>query len=186
MAGEENAIIEASKIIRALRRFKLKSDVKGLSGSVTPLSIRSSESILTNPDICMVRIDLHYPPRISKLRAKKIFEKGLSSIQNLRGRLEIKLMKRPTPYMEPYYLKDESEMLKIAASIYSSVFGESPKFTVSESVNDSNYLVNKAGIETIVFGPSGVGEHSPDEYVIFDSVVKSAIFYRELISRLCL
>lgn len=180
--GAINTIIEASKIVLYLTKVSFPTGKDKAKTNVAPLSIRSSESILTHPERCILRFDVHYPPGVSKISAKKRFVKAVLDTPNLKVKPNIDLMKRPTPYMEPYYI--ENEIVEKIRGIIASILGHPPDLGISASVNDANYLNNRAKIPTLVFGPSGMNEHAPDEYVEFDSVVTSAKVYATIVEEM--
>ena len=57
---------------------------------------------------------------------------------------------------------------------YKMVTGEEPILTGSTGANEQRLLVHRAGTPTLVFGPIGAGAHSPNEYVVVESVLTVA------------
>jgi acetylornithine deacetylase len=54
------------------------------------------------------------------------------------------------------------------------VLGRKPEITAAPYPCDAGLMHRDFGIPTLLFGPCGAGAHNPDEYVEFDSVVRTA------------
>ena len=55
-----------------------------------------------------------------------------------------------------------------------SVLGRKPEITAAPYPCDAGLIHRDFGIPTLLFGPCGAGAHNPDEYVEFDSVLRTA------------
>ncbi len=167
-----NAIIEAAKLVLWASEFpKLP---KSCGGTVAPLSIKSRELMITHPDLCVLRVDRHYPPGEDEQSAKRKFISHLKRAPNLRAHLEVDVMDRPTPFLTPYRLSEDEPIVRAAGETGREIFGREPETVVLRYVTDANYLSTLAGIPTITLGPKGGNMHSPDEHVSFSSVVALA------------
>lgn len=172
-----NAVIEAAKII--LWAVELPK-VDGIGGSVAPLSIKSPELVIAHPDRCMVRLDRHYPPGNDPGAIRKNFIGHLRRTPELRAKIKISLMKRPTPFMEPYEIPDNDSLVEKIQKISEEVLGNRLETGVYWTVSDANYLYKIGGIRSVILGPEGNNHHSADEHVILPSVYEMA----ELLARL--
>ena len=162
-----NAIIEAAKII--LWAVKIPK-LDGIGGSVAPLNVKSPELIIAHPDRCMIRLDRHYPPGQEPGVVRRKFVNLIRKTPELSAKVSINLMKRPTPFMEPYELSEDHEwVVKVGESV-KRVTGESPRTGVYHTVSDANYLYTLGGIPSVILGPRGGNHHSSDEYVDLKSV----------------
>jgi acetylornithine deacetylase len=56
----------------------------------------------------------------------------------------------------------------------SAVFGRKPVVSAAPYPCDAGLIQRDFGIPTLLFGPCGAGAHNPDEYVEFDSVMRTA------------
>ncbi len=166
-----NAVIEAAKII--LWAIDLPK-VDGIGGSVAPLSIKSPELIIAHPDRCLVRLDRHYPPRNDPGVIRKKFMRHLKKTPELKAKIKISLMKRPTPFMEPYELSENDDFIEEIQATAKEVIGDKLDVDIYRTVSDANYLYRMKGIRPVIFGPQGGNHHSADEYVLLPSVYKVA------------
>ncbi len=162
-----NAVIEAAKVI--LWAVDLPK-VDGIGGSVAPLSIKSPELVMAHPDRCLVRLDRHYPPGNDPGVIRKKFMDHLRKTPELRAKIKISLMKRPTPFMEPYELPEDDDFIKRLQEKAAEVLGRELETAVYRTVSDANYLYKMAGIKPVILGPEGGNHHSADEYVNLPSV----------------
>lgn len=173
-----NAIVEAAKII--LWAIELPK-VDGIGGSVAPLTIKSPELIIAHPDKCLVRLDRHYPPGQDPGVIRKKFMEYIRKTPELRARISVSLMKRPTPFMEPYEIPEDDEFVKYIQETSNRVLGREMETSIYWTVSDANYLNKLANIKAVIIGPQGGNHHSPDEYVDLPSVYILAELLYELL-----
>lgn len=173
-----NAIVEAAKII--MWAIDLPK-VDGIGGSVAPLTIKSPELIIAHPDKCLVRLDRHYPPGQDPGVIRKKFMDYIRKTPELRARVSISLMKRPTPFMEPYEIPENDEFIDYIQGASSRVLGRRMETSVYWTVSDANYISKLGNIKSVIIGPEGGNHHSPDEYVYLPSVYALAELLSELI-----
>ena len=74
---------------------------------------------------------------------------------------------------EPFEVAPDAHIVRVLASEAAAVLGRTPAFVGDTPWMDAALLAN-AGIETVVMGPTGAGEHSAVEWVDVESVVKMA------------
>jgi acetylornithine deacetylase/succinyl-diaminopimelate desuccinylase-like protein len=166
-----NAVREAAKLILALDKLPLDA-----GGSVSVLSVNGGTDFLTVPDSCKLVLDRH-------LGVDEKVEEALSQVRtfienlHLRARFQVKLFKRPTPYMKPYRIGENEPILQAVEQACLRVRGKIPRKRIGLSVGDENYLVGRAGIPTVTLGPRGGNEHGANEYVELPSVVEAANIY---------
>jgi acetylornithine deacetylase/succinyl-diaminopimelate desuccinylase-like protein len=162
-----NAIVEASKIVLHATRYPEISP-----GTIAPLSIKSPELIMDHPGICLLRIDHHHPPGETEDEVRRRLISYLQRTERLKAEISIKPMKRPTPFMEPYLLDENSDLLRVLRDSFAKSLNSEPVVDVHRSVSEANYLNNIAKIPSVIIGPDGGNRHSSDEFVYIDSVVK--------------
>ncbi len=173
-----NAVIEAAKIV--LWAVDLPK-VDGIGGSVAPLSIKSPELVMAHPDRCLVRLDRHYPPGNDPGVIRKRFMEHLRKTPELRARIKISLMKRPTPFMEPYELPEDDDFVRRVQEVAEDALGRRFETDIYRTVSDANYLYKMGGIKPVILGPEGGNHHSADEYVMLPSVYEMAEFLAHLL-----
>jgi acetylornithine deacetylase len=80
---------------------------------------------------------------------------------------------RPFFVREPFEVSPDAPIVRTLAAAAAAVLGQTPAFFGDTPWMDAALLA-EAGIETVVMGPIGAGEHSAVEWVDVDSVVKMA------------
>jgi acetylornithine deacetylase len=73
----------------------------------------------------------------------------------------------------PWEVSPEAEIVRLLAGASEATLGSRPAFMGDTPWMDAA-LLSEAGIETVVMGPVGAGEHSAEEWVDLDSVVTMA------------
>jgi acetylornithine deacetylase len=74
---------------------------------------------------------------------------------------------------EPFEVSPDAHIVRVLAGEAAAVLGRTPAFVGDTPWMDAALLAN-AGIETVVMGPTGAGEHSAVEWVDVESVVRMA------------
>jgi acetylornithine deacetylase/succinyl-diaminopimelate desuccinylase-like protein len=180
-----NAIVEQSKIALHLTEMPMEHNEKyDAKGKLTVLYTESSKPSLSVPDYSLLRVDRHYLPGKTKEEIIEEFREFVNSTRNLKANVEIDLMKRPTPFMEPFLLSEDESVVETVKKTAREVLGRVPACFIGLSVNDANYLNNIANIPTVCYGPSGANIHSPDEYVEFSSVVDASRIYFQIVENI--
>jgi len=171
-----NAILEAAKLVR----WSVESSDGG--EIIAPIGIRSPEFVVTHPDLCIVKLDVHYPPGEAEESIRRRVPARLRKTPNLLASLKISPVKRPTPFLRPFKLPEDADIVRGISRAFRLALGRPPELFIMKSVTDANYLNNLAEIPSVVIGPSGGNQHSPNEYVIFSSVADMARLLLALLS----
>jgi acetylornithine deacetylase len=74
---------------------------------------------------------------------------------------------------EPWEVSPEAGIVRVLRAASEPVLGRTPRFVGDTPWMDAALLAG-AGVETVVMGPIGAGEHSIEEWVDLDSVVRMA------------
>ena len=168
--ADGNAIVDASRIILNLNKLPIEKKY------VTVLTVNSETDFLSTPDTCKLLI--HRQLKIGESKKQALTQmRSLVSSLHLKSHVKIKIFKRPTPDMKPYIIDKKSKIVEAVENACVKVLRRKPRKTVGICVGDENYLVNRAKIPTVTFGPKGGNEHSPDEYVHLTSLVDTANIY---------
>jgi acetylornithine deacetylase/succinyl-diaminopimelate desuccinylase-like protein len=173
-----NAVSECAKIVDALNNLPLRSHPKLGFGSQCVLKIQGGGDSLSVPDKCTIWVDRHTIPNETKDQIFSDFD-GILQKLNLDSQYELSLMKRETPYLEPYILEEDSDWAKKFLSSYEEFYGKKPKIGYGKSVGDFNAFGKY--MPTIVFGPGGENPHAPNECVYMDSIMHCRDFYLKFI-----
>jgi len=95
---------------------------------------------------------------------------------------------RPFFARHPFEVSPDAEIVKVLGSAARETLGRQPAFVGDTPWMDSALLAD-AGIETVVMGPRGAGEHSIEEWVDLESVIamaeilaRTAVVYCEVLT----
>jgi acetylornithine deacetylase/succinyl-diaminopimelate desuccinylase-like protein len=177
-----NAIEEGSKIILALKKLKLRSHKLLGKSTVCPLKFESKVESLSVPEIAEIVIDRHLVPpetQSSVLREMKTLVKNL----HLRAKVDVKFVKRDTPFLMPYITPKEHPFVKMVSNIVKKKFGK-VVFGYGLSVADENYFGSRAKLPVIVIGPKGGNCHTSNEWVSISSINELIEIFREVLETL--
>jgi acetylornithine deacetylase/succinyl-diaminopimelate desuccinylase-like protein len=170
-----NAVEEASRLILQLRKLPL-GVVHDVKGSVEVLAMSGGTEFLTVPDSCNLLIDRHLVPGESGKEALKQMKKLVKDMKP-KAKFEVKLFKKPTPFMEPYLLDGNISIVMAIEEACFNVRGVKPRKRIGLSAGDENYLVMRAGIPTGTLGPMGGNVHEPNEWTDLRSVAEATNIY---------
>ena len=153
--------------------------------------IRGGESYFVVPDRCDIWIDRRTIPGETKEDVKREVEGFLDPIKGLRPEFqyEIALNERPDwkwpKIIERGYksviISQDEEIVRLASSSYKKVVGSDPEMAFLMYWTETDFLVNEAGIPTIVFGPGEPGEaHSTHESIAVSQLERAARIYLDM------
>ena len=169
-----NAIEDAARVVTNLNRIKPRQHELLGRGSLCVLKVIGGGGSLSVPDKCLIRVDRHVVPGETQELVMDDFVKALKPLE-IQSKLKFTWMKRPTPFLEPY-ITERTELVKAFIFKQREISGSSDDNIVyGESVGDFN-LFGKA-MPTIVYGPAAQDWHSPNEFVLVDSIVRVRDIY---------
>jgi acetylornithine deacetylase len=85
----------------------------------------------------------------------------------------LKISSRTLLHREPFETTPEAPVVRSVVVAAATVLGEAPPLVGESPWMDSAFLAS-AGVDTVVFGPSGAGAHAAVEWVDLDSVQRTA------------
>jgi acetylornithine deacetylase len=124
------------------------------------------------PDVCVIDLDLKYPPDASAENIKREFENHIHAVAQTDPWL-----KENPPTLEwglngvsfpPVLTPMDHPIVKVLSNAVANN-GYKPSYGGFVAVCDAAFYAGK-GIKTIIFGPEGAGAHAEDEYVTVDSL----------------
>lgn len=139
------------------------------------------------PDICVIDFDMKFLPHERSADIRREFEDCIARFAKSdpwleehppEVRWELGNLHFP-PVDTPL---DHPLTQAVEASIAAS--GRPPEIVGSLGVTDAAHYAAK-GIPAVVFGPSGGGQHGPDEFVLLSSVRETSAIIADSIVRLC-
>jgi acetylornithine deacetylase/succinyl-diaminopimelate desuccinylase-like protein len=173
-----NAIEDAAEFTRRLKELKLKKHPVLGKGSICALKIEGGGDSLSVPSSCFVRVDRHVVPGESKSSVMSDF-RNLIREYGLQERVEVRWMKRPTPFLQPYITK-RTPLVNLLISEHRRFFRAGTGY--GRSVGDYNLFARR--MPTVVFGPKGANWHARQEYVEVDSIKRCHNFYKHSLNKL--
>jgi acetylornithine deacetylase len=139
--------------------------------SLHAATIQGGSGLSTYAERCVLQIERRTVPGES-------VDGAVSQIQAIADRLTaddstFQATVRPFFSRQPFEVRPEAAIVRSLAAAASATLGAPPRFIGDTPWMDSALLA-EAGIETVVMGPTGGGEHSAVEWVDIDSVVQMA------------
>jgi acetylornithine deacetylase/succinyl-diaminopimelate desuccinylase-like protein len=115
------------------------------------------------------------------LGANDSVEELIEKLRKLaKGKIEINLKPRKTPYLAGYYY-ESFPYQKLISEIIEKNTGEKMSLWERSSVGDDNVLAS-LGIPVITWGPDGDNAHAADEWVDLKSLERLADMYHQLLT----
>lgn len=165
-----SAVLHMAMLLLALRDFKLKCPPHRYlpAPTISPGTIIQG-GVKTNviPDRCRAHLDVRINPGLTD---GLVLEQLGCLFEDLRDREpNLSVSMRVLKYAPPAEIPEDSELIECAKWAVKHVIGEELRLRAGYGSNDSQYLINRAGIPTICgFGPGDhqLGNaHGPDENV---------------------
>lgn len=184
-AAGEDAILSAGWFLRALEQYQTQLPVDDLLGQASLHCglIRGGEEPSSYPGRCTITVEFRTIPSQTEesiLRDLHELLQGVS-VQNPSFRYSDPrvTMARPTTK-----LPTDHPIVEKAAACASAIMGSTPVVQSVPFWCDAA-LLGEAGIPSIVFGPSGAGLHSKEEWVEVESLQKMEKIYAKLAREFC-
>ncbi len=172
-----NAIYHMCQVVAGLREVadSLESREHPLLGHPN-LSVGTIEGGLDTcivPDRCTITVDRRINPDEEMALVDHEIEEMVNHLCAGDPQMKVEVSRTVTA-AAMQMSSDEKVALSVrrAAQI---ITGRDPGFHGLPGTCDANYLVNEAGIPTVIFGPgTGAAAHRPDEYVEIENLVRAA------------
>lgn len=183
-AGED-AILHAGGYLRALEQYQAQLPVDDLLGQASMHCglIRGGQEPSSYPGKCTITLEFRTIPAQTEESILKDMKDLLQSVafENPRFKYEEPhvTMSRPTTK-----LASDHPLVEKAVACASNVLGRNPTVQSVPFWCDAA-LLGAAGIPSIVFGPSGAGLHSKEEWVEVESLNQMERIYRYLALDVC-
>lgn len=184
-AAGEDAILSAGWFLRALEQYQTRLPVDDLLGQASLHCglIRGGEEPSSYPGKCTITVEFRTIPSQTEESILQGLNKLLreTSLENPRFRYRDPriTMSRPTTK-----LSTDHPLVEKAVACATEVLGARPVVQSVPFWCDAA-LLGAAGIPSIVFGPSGAGLHSKDEWVEVESLQKMQRIYADLAWEFC-
>ncbi len=167
-----NAIVEASKLIVALKEITSLYDEKLGHGSTAIIKIDGGGAPASIADKTEISVFRHIVRNENAETVKKEVYMAATNANVNHDNIEVIFRKAPTKGCEaflPYVCDEHDFYIKSFIDSVKQVSNIEPLIDYFPSIGDFNYIGSRLNIPTIVFGPKGSNYHSSDEYVELDS-----------------
>ena len=132
------------------------------------------------PDYCEVTIDRRLIPGEKPIDVKREIEETLESLGGKTSKLQTQV--EVINVAEPSETPQDELIVQVARKAVREVIGRDPGVTGFTATCDMRFLVNEAGIPTIILGPGSLRQaHVIDEYVEAEQVINAAKIYTSII-----
>ncbi len=180
-----DAIVKAGKFLIELedyetRIIKRRHKLLG-SPSVHASKIHGGREISTYPDYCYIEIERRTLPGeeiIVEEEINYLIERVSRRDKNFKAKSEVLFLR------EALRGEENDLIVNSLEKAYKRVLKRKPEF-IGLSFWTDGAILEKSGIPTVVFGPSGKGLHSEVEYVDFKSIVYTTKILIETIIDFC-
>ncbi len=143
---------------------------------VTPAETAGGIAYNQVPDFATLKVDVRLVPETDLQTMKTLIYDALRKVGKRRPSLHFELVEEF--YIPPTQIGTDSLIARSLSEAVKKFGNNSPPFGVSGPANES-YLLNQAEIPTAVFGPLGGNAHSPNEFIVLESIPGAARIYIE-------
>lgn len=170
-----NAVVDAGKVAAGLDEMETGSHPKLGDGSVCPLEIEGGSQTLSVPERARLMVDRHVVVGESEEDVLADAERVVSEL-DVESEVNVRFREAPDDDIRygPYVTDEDHPLVESLAGATRSVTGADPAYGYFASVGDFNYLGDRAGLPTVIFGPDGENVHGAGEFVYLDDVVEVA------------
>jgi len=172
--GGISAAVDAAKVVCELEKVRGKNDPFLGEGKLCVIKIDSDGGACSVPDYAKIVIFRHIVPGETQDTIRAEIEEAIQKA-NIRSAHKFSFRDAPSPESEGFmpYRTDENEpyVLQMEETI-AEVTGKKAQHIYFSSIGDFNYFGTRVNAPCIVFGTSGEGGHSSDEYTTISSTEK--------------
>ena len=171
-----SAILSASQFALGIKSVTLEDDDELGPGSNCIIEINGGGATCSVADYAYVKVFRHINTKEDRGYVIKEIKDTIKKA-DIPCDYEISFRKAPSASTDgflPYVFKKTDNFVEEFIESMETVAGKEPVLNHFSSIGDFNYVGSRLKIPTLVFGPDGKNYHSPDEYVLIDSVVKTS------------
>lgn len=183
-----NAAEAAAKVIGELKNVDYIEDPYLGKGDLCVVAVNCDGGACSVPDYAKVKLFWHIVVGENEASITREIEKAIERA-DIDCDVKIKFRDAPSEGSKgflPYTITGEEPLSKAFLETVSSVCNTAPSHSYFQSIGDFNYLGSRLNAPAIIFGAEGKNFHGSDEYVILESVFKTAqVVYAYLEKVLC-
>jgi acetylornithine deacetylase len=151
-------------------------------GSVHASTIQGGAELSSYPARCVLGLERRTLPGESATEVERELEEMLDRCRKADDAFEAR--QQTLLVREPLETDPEAEIVKVVRESAAGVFGAPPPISGASYWADSAFIA-AAGIPTVLFGPSGEGAHSEEEWVSMADTERVAQTLRAVAERFC-
>lgn len=183
-----SAIISASKFALGIKAVELEDDHELGPGSNCIIEMNGGGATCSVADHAYVKVFRHINTKENRESVIKEIKETIKKA-DIPCEYEISFREAPSDSTDgflPYVFKESDNYVGEFIESIEAVSGKKPTLNHFSSIGDFNYVGSRLKIPTLIFGPNGKNYHSPDEYVLIDSVVKTSEVLYDFFKKLLL
>jgi acetylornithine deacetylase/succinyl-diaminopimelate desuccinylase-like protein len=176
-----NAVVEAGRLLARIGDLTREAHpVFGIpSHAVIGIECGSGAYSISVPEYCRFMVNWHFP-------AGETAADGVTLLRDLARSIgspaAFEIGIRPPSY-DGYLLKRTDPFITAFAESYRRILGRPPDLRNGRGVSDANIFAGKAGIPTLLFGPSGGNMHGADEWLDLSQLEPARAVYLDFALR---
>lgn len=176
-----NAVVEAGRLLAKLGDLKRPADPVFGAPTQCVIGIDSGDGAysISVPDRCRFLINWHFLPDERPEDAVELLQ---GMVDELRSPAAFDITIK-SPCYEGYLINKEDPFVVEFAGSYRKVLGQEPRLEIGRGVSDANILAGRAGIPTLLFGPSGGNMHGVNEWVDVSELERAQAVYADFAQR---
>ncbi|MCC7107100.1 MAG: M20 family metallopeptidase, partial [Chloroflexi bacterium] len=192
-----NAVVNMAKAILAVQTIELPTaEVVGVgrvAGTLNVGIVQGGYSHMVVPDTCRIWVDRRLAPGETPEQALAAISVALETLQRDDPSFEFEVDVDPPGYTWPpavrhgtngTLIEASASIVQLAGAAHTAVRGAGAPLAVMNAWTEADFLVNDAGIPTVIFGPGRLElAHSATERIEVEELVAGATIYREMIAR---
>ncbi|WP_312091288.1 M20 family metallopeptidase [Aminipila sp.] len=171
-----NAAGDAARFICQLDNLHFKEDPNLGKGTACVVAVESDGGACSVPDYARVKLFWHIVVGEDEKTIESQIQEAIKKA-NIKGSYKINFRDAPSEAskgFQPFTVSKDEKYTKIFMNAIEDVCGKPPSLSYFQSIGDFNYLGSRLGAPALIFGAAGENFHGKDEYVLIDSVVKTA------------
>lgn len=171
-----SAATDAAKFICELENLEFIEDKNLGKGTACVVAIESDGGACSVPDYAKVKLFWHIVVGENQDTISKQINSAIEKA-GIKGSYKINFREAPSKDSEgfmPFTVEKDEHFTKIFRNAITEICDKEPTLSYFQSIGDFNYLGSRLDAPALIFGAAGENFHGKDEYVIIDSVFKTA------------
>jgi acetylornithine deacetylase/succinyl-diaminopimelate desuccinylase family protein len=178
-----NAIYAMTEVVRAIESLSSQLTKKEhpllKHPTISVDTIQGGTSPWTVPESCTIVFDRRTLPGETLTSVQEEIREMIKKLENENPKISIEFS--PHQIAEAAEISSNDKIVQIAAEETSTVTNLPARVTGASCTTDARYLINKAGIPSIILGPGNLTQaHTANEHVSLTEVTRAAEIYTRI------